>query len=230
MTDIFVGHKDTHISAEFVMVAFLCLFNRIEISLQVCFFIKSGTVNSRKHFIVFVTSPVCTCKAGQFESLDHTRERQMRTCAQIDEITLLIERYLFSFGQIVDKLYLIIFSVSRHKLNSFVFGQNESGDRIICLDYILHFLLYLCKLFGRDRSFEVKIVIESVGNSGSYSKFYRGENILDSLRENMRAGMSVNQFSFVVCKSKDFKFAILIDDISRLNDFSVYLCSYRRSR
>ena len=230
LTDIFIGHKDTHISAEFVMVAFLCLFNSIEISLQVCFFIKSGTVNSRKHFVVLVTSPVCACKTCQLESLDHTGKRQMRTRAQIDEITLLIERYLFAFGQIVDKLHLVIFAVSRHKLNSFVFGQNESGDRIICLDNILHFLLYLSKLFGRDRSFEIKIVIESVGNSGSYSKFYRRENILDSLREYMRAGMSVNQFSFVVRKGKDFKLAILVDDISRLNDFSVYLCSYCRPR
>ncbi|MCY1541359.1 hypothetical protein D9M68_770440 [compost metagenome] len=94
------------------MIAFLRLFDHLQVFCQLTGLWKSNPVNACQLFFGFIPSPVCTSHIHEFNGFNKTGIRDMRATAQIGEITLCIERDLTIF-QTIDQVQLILITFLR---------------------------------------------------------------------------------------------------------------------
>lgn len=59
--------------AQFTMIAFLGFLQHLKVLVQVSLFLKSRTIDTLKHLIMLITTPVSTSNALQFDGLDLAR-------------------------------------------------------------------------------------------------------------------------------------------------------------
>ena len=100
-------HEQAQLFAQFSVITLLCLFDSCEVSFQICFLCKGGTIDSGKHFVLLTASPVSACEAGQLECLDRLCAHKVRTCTKVNKLALLIKADLCVLRQILDQLYLV---------------------------------------------------------------------------------------------------------------------------
>ena len=225
-----VGHEDAQLSAQLVVVALFRLFDGGEILGQFALFVKAGAVDAREHLVVLVAAPIRAGQRRQLERLDHARRRQMRTCAQVDEIALTIEGDLGVLGQIVDQLDLVGLVVALHQLDRLFARQHESLELVVRLDDLRHLALDHLQLFERDGRRKVEIVIKSLVDRRSDRKFDRRMHALHRLRENVRAGVTIDAPALGVFECQDLQRAVLFGHIAQLDDIAVDDRAERRTR
>ena len=98
--------KEIKLAAELAMVAALCLLDPLQIELELLLVGEGRGVDALQHGVLFVAAPVGAGHAGQLERLEQTGRRDMRTAAEIDEISLTVERHLV-VGEIANQLDLV---------------------------------------------------------------------------------------------------------------------------
>ena len=86
---------------------------------------KCSSVDSGKHLVLLAASPVSTCNAGQLKCLDALCIQDMWSCAQVYEITLLIEADCLAFWKVFDQLYLVRLALFLHKLIASSLGRTN---------------------------------------------------------------------------------------------------------
>ncbi|EJX01852.1 hypothetical protein, membrane [gut metagenome] len=201
----FLGkHKETKLLTEFSVVTLLCLFDSFQVLVQLCLFHKAGAVNSLKHLSVGVTSPVCAGAGSKLYSiaLNSAGRIQMRTCAKVGKITLLVEADNCIFGKIIYKFYFVGFVPLFHKLYGLFTGKFKALQFNFFLAYFSHLSLEIFQNLGSDCKGSIKVVVKSVFNSRAYGKLNFGVQAFDSLSQNVACGVAVHIFIFGVFKSE----------------------------
>ena len=86
-------HEQAELLAQLAVIALFCLLDAGKIRVQLVFFLEAGAVNALEHFAVGVAAPVRAGAGGELYSvaLDPAGGVEMRSCAQVGEIALLIE-------------------------------------------------------------------------------------------------------------------------------------------
>ena len=122
-------HKQSQLFAQLSVVALFRLFHHGNVSFQLVLLCKSGCIQSGQHLVMFVASPVCTCKAHDLECLTNFfGAHQVRTCAQVYKFALLIEADFFALRQIFNQFYFIRLFFLLHKFDCFLSGQSKALD------------------------------------------------------------------------------------------------------
>ena len=130
----------------------------------------------------------------------------MRACTKICELSLFVETDIFTFVRVLlAKFNFVRFVHILEQLNSFIRSKHEFFDFKTFLDNFLHFSSNLFKFLGRERLFNVKIIIKAVVNCRTDSKFCIRIKTFYSLSKNMRSCMPESFFSVCVVKCKYFK-------------------------
>ena len=86
----FVEAEQVELLAQFTMVTLFRFSQHVQICIQVVFLFESRAVNTLKHLIMFIAAPVRTGHRQQLKSFDPARRFAVRSCAQIDEISLAV--------------------------------------------------------------------------------------------------------------------------------------------
>ena len=161
---------------------------------------------------MFVAFPVRAGQRRQLERLDFSRRRKVRTRAKVNVVALFVKTDFFAFGQFFDKLDFVNLALIFHKFKRVLSRKNKAGYGQVCLDNLVHFRLDFVKVVLSDGRFEIEVVIKTVFDGRTDCKFYRGINVFYRLCENVRRGMTINFFAFVVGKSQHFERAVVFDD------------------
>ena len=101
------------------VISCFCLFNHMQIFIQLCRFWKRDPIDSRKHLILFAASPIGPGHRQQFDRFDLAHIRNMRPCAKFLIFTLLIEADRLCIMQFLNQLKFIHFTCVRHKTDRF---------------------------------------------------------------------------------------------------------------
>jgi len=107
--DLVLNGEKLKLFAKFAMIAFLGLFQGVEVFLQRFLVIERGAVNTLKHIVILIATPIGSGNPEQLKGLNRGSVRQMRTPADIDKIIDLVGRYLLLID-IFDNLYLVFFT------------------------------------------------------------------------------------------------------------------------
>ncbi|MPM45522.1 hypothetical protein SDC9_92209 [bioreactor metagenome] len=150
--------------AKLSVVTFLCFLKHCNICVKVCSLCICCPINTRKHLVLFVSSPICTCNTHKLKSFKRFRTHKVRSCTKVCKITLFIKRNNSVLRKISDKLNFIRLFFFLHKLDSLCSGKFKSFKRNILFNNFLHFFFYFFKLFVCKSLFSVKIIVKTIVN------------------------------------------------------------------
>ena len=195
------------------MVTLFCLFESGKVLLKHRSLWKCNTVNTAKHLVFLIASPICTRALSQLKRFNDFHIHKVRSCAKLRKLALLIKADVFAFcGVFLDEFNFIRLVLLLHKFNCLINRKFKSCNFRIFFDNLLHLCFNLEQILGRKRFFHIKIIIKSVVNSGADSEFCIGIKPFNSLSHNMRSSM-VKCFSAVlIIKGKYFKRTICINN------------------
>ena len=219
---VLTHHKQTEFFSEFSVVTFLCFFDHMEVLFELCFLCECSSVDSLQHLVFLAASPVCACKAGQFEGFDRLCAHQMRACAQIRKFTLAIEADDCVFRQIFDQFYFVRLFFFFHKGNGFCSRQFEALQFQILFYDFLHLCFDFLKILAGERSFSVYIVVESVCDGRSDCKLCLRVQSLDCLCHNMGCSVTECCFSAFIVEGQNGKITVFVDHGTKVFYFAVY--------
>ena len=87
----------------------------------------------------------------------------MRSCAELNKIALLIERYLFVFRKVLDELYLVRLILVLVHLYGFFSRKCEVSQSFALLDDLLHLGFDFVEILTCQRR-HIEVIVESVFN------------------------------------------------------------------
>ena len=150
----------------------------------------------------------------------------MRTCAEVCEIVLLIECYVFTFvGVLLCKLYLVGL-VHFLKLFNGIFGRKLKAFKLNTrLNNLLHFSLDFFKVIGRKRLFYVKVVVKSVVNCRSDCALCIRIKSFYSLCKHVGSCVPESLFALGVVKCEKLKLAVACKLSAQVYNLSVNFCA-----
>ena len=215
--------EELEFPAELDVVTLLRLFEHDEVGIHLLLLCKRGAVDAGEHLLLFVAAPVSARNAHQLECLDLARRRKVRPAAEVDERTLLVEGDLLPFGQVVDELHFIVFAEAAHEGDRLVPRQRKALDGKIALDDLLHLRLDLGKIVHRDGRLEVDVIVEPVVDDGPDGELAGRINALDGLRQNVRAGVTVDVQAVLVLERNDLKAVSLFEGRRKIDKLPVHL-------
>ena len=229
LSDVLVGHEDAQLSAQLVVVAFLRLFEFLEILVHVRLLVERRAVDAGEHLVLLVAAPICARERGQLEALHLARGREVRTCAQIGEIALGVETYLIPLGNVGKQLELVVLLHLFEELFGILAAHSAAHDGHVRLDDALHLRLDLVEVRLSDGGLEIEIVIESVLHRRAYRQLHGGIDVLHRLREDVRAGVTIGKSALFVLESEDLEGAVAVDDLVHGHELPVRLRHERGS-
>ena len=191
LTDGIYCGKVFQLTTQSVVVTFLCLFHLCQIFIQLILLRECNTINTLQGFTVGITTPICRITCSQLDgiALNASGGIQMRTGAQVGKFALLIERNNLVLRQVVDELNLI--RLILHQLQCFRPGQLKTLHLELFLADFAHFCLNLLHDLRGERKWRIQVIIEAVVNRRTDCQLYLRVQALDSLCQNMGAGMPV---------------------------------------
>ena len=113
-------------------------------------------------------------------------------------------------------LELIVFLALGHELFGLLAGQNEGFEGQILLDDLLHFLLDLFQILGRELLIaQVDVIVEAVLGGGTEGKVCLGIQALDGLGHDMGGGVAQNVQLLLRCAFGNL--AVSVDDLHSIS-------------
>ena len=131
--------KQIHFPPEFAVIAFFSFLKPCQVGFQIFFVCPCRSVNTGQHGVVAIAAPIGSGHLHQLEGLpDLPRRHHMRSAAQIEPVTLIVNPDVFAFGNRVQQFHLVAFAQLGKYAGGFVPRPNLSGERRIALDDFLH--------------------------------------------------------------------------------------------
>ena len=115
----------------------------------------------------------------------------MRARAQVNKLTLTVERDDSVLRQVVDELNFIRLVLFLHKLDGFLARKLKALEFQLFLADLAHLTFQLVQHFLREVKRCVKIVVKAIVNRRADGQLHLGMQTLDRLRQNVRAGVPV---------------------------------------
>ena len=143
----------------------------------------------------------------------------MGTCAKVGEVSHLVEGDNGVFGKVVYKLNLVWLVL--HKLEGFFSGKCEAFHLRVFLDDFLHLGFKLFENVGSEGYVGIKVIVESVVDSGTYCELDLGIKSLYSCRENMGSCVTENVRAVLVFKGEKLNLCVGVDGSCEVGNYAV---------
>ena len=222
LTDNIGGKEDLHLAAQTVMVTELDILKVCKISVHVRILRKCRSVDTGEHLVLLVAPPVSARRRDELNCLKLTGRHEVRSCAEVHESALIVERDLSVLGKIADKLNLVGLALLFHELDRLGAGKRKSLELVVFLDDLLNLSLDLVEILAREGRC-IKIVVEAFVDRRSDSKLSLGIETLYSLCDNVRSGVAVCSLALLIVECKDAQRTILVNNGSQVNYLAVDL-------
>ena len=181
--------EDAELLSEPAVVPLLGLLDHSEVLLQVLLGLPGGSVDPGEHLVVLVAAPVCSGEGGELERLDRLGVEGVGSCAEVDELPLLVEADGGVGGEVLDELDLVVLALRLQVVDGLLPGQGVGLDLEVLLDDLLHLGLELLEVLGGEATVLVEIVVEAVVDGGSDGQLGVRIEPFDGLGQNVRGGV-----------------------------------------
>ena len=168
------------------MVAFLCFLELSQVDTQLLLACPCGAIDSLQHFVRRIAAPVGTRDAGQLESLaEPSGRRQVRAAAQVDEITLLVERDRLVAGDVLNDLRLVLLAKLAEEPDGIVPVPDLPLDGFVAVDDFLHPFLDDREVGLGEGRLSGEVIVETIHDRGADCHLRLRPDLLDRLGHDM---------------------------------------------
>ncbi len=170
----------------------------------------------------------CSCwGAGdvqQLESLDPSAGRHVRTAAEIHELAVAIRGdRLARLGELLNEVDLHEVAFGAEARQPLIAWDELAFELFITLDYLLHALLDLFQVLGRERRRPVEIVEESVLGGRAVTQLGLREQLQDGGSQHVRRGMPVNLQRVGVAFGEQAQLSVLFQRLGEVHKLPAVL-------
>ena len=214
-----------HFLANLAMVAFLGLFQELQILLEVFLLGEGNPVNTGQHLAILIPAPISPGNRSQLERLDKRGIRDMRPAAQIGERAVGIKGNR-TIGQIVNQIQLVLVPLFGKVLDSLGFADILADKSLLLGSQLHHPFLDFREIVRRNLIVaEIDIVIETGVDMRPDTELGTGIQLLDGFCRQVSCGMPECSTAILILPSKQGKMAILINGAGGVPYFFVHFCS-----
>ena len=186
--------EQVHLAAEAAVVALLGFRQDGKIAVEILLALPSGAVDAGQHRVVAVAAPIGAGHLHQLEGrADLPRRGHMRATAEVEPVALVVDLQVLAFGDRIDQLDLVALALVGKDLARLVARPDFAGERLVALNDLLHPLLDLRQIVGREGLVLGKIVIEAVLDHRPDGDLRAGPELLHGLGHHM-GGVVADQF------------------------------------
>ena len=158
---------EVEFGAEFPVVPLLGFFEPVEVGAQCLAIFPCGPVDPLELRILLVAPPVGAGGPHQLDGFDPAGRRDVRTTAQVDEILVAVQRHgagpgPFGFVDTPDDLRLV--RLVGEDAQRLVDRDGGTLERLVFFDDLVHPGLDPFEVLGGERSIDVEVVVEPVGD------------------------------------------------------------------
>src|SRR5215210_2135399 len=176
--------EEIELRPEAAMVARPCLLEPLEVRVQIRLVVEGGPVDAGQLLVVLVAAPVRAGEAGQLDGLDRTRVLQVRTAAEVGELSLRVGRDR-RFRR-VDELDLVFLALVGEVTLRLVRAELLTIPAAALGELAADLLLDLLERLLADRLGELEVVVETVLDRRPDRDLRAGVEAPDSLGEQVR--------------------------------------------
>ena len=194
-------HEELHLATNLPVVAFLGLFNHLEVLSKLLFGTKRNTINSGEHFVVFIGLPIGSRDAGQFEGLNTLGVEHMRANAHVNVFTLLVEGDVCVRSKIANVLNLVRLAALLHVGNSLIARKLKRLNLEVLFDNLLHLSLNSWEIVLVNLGIsKINVIVETIFGCWTIGKLCVRIQTLQSLSKQMSCIVANNLklFSWIV--------------------------------
>ena len=175
------------------MVPLLGLLNSLKVGVQLVLFGEGDAVDSLEGFPVGIPPPIGGVAGGELNgiSLDTPCGIQVRTGAEVRELSLLVKADGGVLGKVVDQLHLKGFVLFLHELHGLCPGQLEALQLQLLLADLPHFALNVLHDLRREGKGRVHVVVEALVDGGADGQLHLRIQALDGLGQDVGAGVPI---------------------------------------
>ncbi len=222
LADIIDRREILELSAEHVVVPLFGFLLLCEVFLQLGSLRERNAVNALKRLVLGIPAPVGRRRRGQLDRLDAARRQKVRSGAQIHIVALAVKADLLTLpGVLLRQLHLIGLVLLLHQLFGLLRGKQETLERQVLLDDLLHFGLDLRQVLLRHGPGQVEIVIKAVFHGRADAHFRAREKMLHRLGHNMGSGVPIGLLPFRILERQDLHPGVLCHRRAQVDDLAV---------
>ena len=223
LTDNVACGEKLQLTAELVVVALLGFLHHGEVLFQQALLRERDAVETLQHLVACIAAPVCTCDGGELYSLDIAGAHEVRACAEVREIVLLIEGDVLALGSVLtDELLFIVLTL--HELQCFRYRQLEALNLDVFLDDLLHLGFDLCEVVVGDGLRQLHIIIEAVIHSRADGELCARVQAVYRLRHDVGRGVPICLFALFIVKRQNLYLAIFVEHGAQVAHLAVHFC------
>ena|SRR5438874_8912423 len=220
----FLDGEEIELLSQHAMIAFLRLLDRLEILLEVLLRVKRSPINPLELRVLLVIQPVGAGEVQEFEGLDSSRTRNVRSPAEVDELAVAIERNLvFTFSVLLNEVHLhpIVF---RLVLTDRLVSRHVFTDKLLVpINNLLHALLNALQVLGSELRSTIEVVEEAGFSRWTMPKLRLGEQLGDGGCQYVSRGMPEHLKRLGILLRENPHFGVFFDRPIQIDDFAVHL-------
>ncbi len=146
----------------------------------------------------------------------------MRAATQIDEIGLPVQRNRLVRGDVGDDLRLVFLAHGAEESDRLAARHHRALHRNILGGQFLHPRLDALQVLGGEGPLESEVVIKTVFDHRADGDLGTGIELLDGVRQQMRAGMADDLQAFRVALGDDGHGRVPVDDVRSVHQTAVH--------
>ena len=149
---------------------------------------ERSPVDTLEHLAFLVASPVRSRSRKELEVLEAARRRHVRATAEVEERSVLIDRDDLILRELVQALQLQ--RIVREELTSLFQAHDAPLEGMVRLRDLRHFGLESFEVSGRERFWDIEVVVEAVVDGGAESDAGTGAELPHGRREHVSGGVT----------------------------------------
>src|SRR6266853_71520 len=212
------------------VIALLRLLDHAQVRFLLLFLGPGGSVDRLQHLVLGISAPVGAGDRHQLEYLELASGGNVRAAAQVDEIPLPVQRYLFVRWNRGDDFRLVALADGFEVLNCLVARPDLARHREVLFRQFRHTPFYGVEIFRSKRPLERKIVVEAVFHHRADGHLCFGKQVFHGVREPVRSGVPQDIDALLVALGDYGELAIALETVRGIDQASVYLPRERGSR
>jgi hypothetical protein len=226
---LFLLVEQAHLAADAAMIALFGLRHHVQVCAELLVVLPAGTVDPLQLLVPGVATPIGARQLGQLEGMPQLLGRgQMRAETEVVPIALAIDRDLRVGGQAFDMLGLIFFADRQEVIDRPRAVPNLARDRLVAVDDLVHALLDLLQILGREGLFAREVVVKAVLDRRAERHLETGVELLRRLGQNMRAVVAQQLQGVVVPLGYDLDRRIPVDLPGQVPQLAVHFDRHSR--
>ncbi|KFB73887.1 MAG: hypothetical protein AW09_000841 [Candidatus Accumulibacter phosphatis] len=178
--------KQVELPTEPAMVPFLGLLEHVQVGLLIFLPGPGRPVDPLQLLVAMVTAPVGARQFHQLEHLQPARRRNVRAAAEVDKITLAIERDFLTGRNGIDQFRLVVFADRLEESDGVVALPDLALHRQITPGEFCHALLDCRQVVKRERTLVGEVVVETVFDDRTDRDLRRRKEFLDRVSHQVR--------------------------------------------